>query len=67
VVSYIPSLSSLHKSQPEPNSEDERKDEDINSQTMPKRPEHDLQVEEFLKEQYKSKSGKDMPIVGEGK
>jgi hypothetical protein len=57
----------LHKSQQDQSSEEERKDEDINSQTTPKRPEHDLQVEEFLKEQYKSKIGADMPNVGEGK
>lgn len=30
-----------------------------------KRPEHDLHVEEFIKEQYKSRSGADMPNVGE--
>lgn len=60
-------MSSLHRSQPEQSSEEERKVEGLNSQTTPKRPEHDLQVEEFLKEQYKSKSGADMPNVGEGK
>lgn len=31
----------------------------------PQRPEHDVQVEEFIKEQYKSKSGTEMPEVGE--
>jgi len=60
-------MSSLHRSQPEQSSEEERRDEDLNSRTTPKRPEHDLQVEDFLKEQYKSKSGADMPNVGEGK
>jgi hypothetical protein len=59
-------MSSLHKSQPEESLDEERKDEDINSQATPKRPEHDLQVEEFLKGQYKSKSGADMPNVREG-
>jgi hypothetical protein len=59
-------MSSLHKSHPEQSAEKERKDEDIDSETMPKRPDHDLQVEEFLKEQYKSRSGADMPKVGEG-
>ena len=65
-MSYIPGMSSSNKSQPESSSEEQIKDEDTNSKTMPKRPEHDLQVEEFLKEQYKSKSGANMPSVGEG-
>ena len=30
-----------------------------------KRPDHDLHVEEFIKEQHKSQSGADMPNVGE--
>jgi hypothetical protein len=30
-----------------------------------KRPDHDLQVEEFIKEQYKTQRGADMPNVGE--
>ena len=59
-------MSSLHKSQPEQSSDEERKDEDINFQATSKRPEHDLQIEEFLRGQYKSKSGADMPNVGEG-
>lgn len=33
----------------------------------PARPVNDTQIEEFLKEQYKSKSGKDMPKIGEDK
>jgi hypothetical protein len=53
-------MSSIHKSQPEQNLDKQRKDEDLSSETIPKRPEHDLQVEEFLKEQYKSKAGAGM-------
>jgi hypothetical protein len=30
-----------------------------------KRPDHDLHVEGFIKEQYKSQGGADMPNVGE--
>jgi hypothetical protein len=60
-------MGSSKESQPESVPEPERKDEDMDSQTMPRRPEHDLQIEEFLKEQYKSKTGADMPNVGEGK
>lgn len=37
----------------------------INNGQAPRRPDHDVQVEEFLKDQYKSKSGKDMPELGE--
>lgn len=29
------------------------------------RPDNDVQVEEFLRKQYRSKSGKDMPSVAE--
>jgi hypothetical protein len=57
----------MHNSQPEQNSDEQRKDEDLSSETTPKRPEHDLQVEEFLKEQYKSKGGANMPNAGQGK
>jgi hypothetical protein len=60
-------MSSMHKSQPEQNSNEQRKDEDLSSETTPKRPEHDLQVEEFLKKQYKSKAGANMPNAGQGK
>lgn len=45
----------------------EGKKEDLNSGTLPKRPDHDVQVEEFLKEQYRSKGGADMPNLGEDK
>lgn len=30
-----------------------------------RRPDHDLQVEEFLKEQYKSKAGRGLPSVAD--
>ena len=60
-------MSSIRKSQPEQNSDKQRKDEDLSSETTPKRPEHDLQVEEFLKEQYKSKAGANMSNAGQGK
>jgi hypothetical protein len=35
----------------------------LNDGSAPQRPEHDVQVEEFIKEQYKSKSGQAMPDV----
>jgi hypothetical protein len=57
-------MSSLNKPEPEERSEEPRQNEDINSQTTPKRPEHDLQIEEFLKEQYKSKASAGMSNVG---
>jgi hypothetical protein len=50
----------MHKPQPEQSSDERRKDEDTSSETIPRRPDHDLQVEEFMKEQYKSKIRTDM-------
>lgn len=66
-MSYIPGVSTSTPSGPEHDPKLESKDEDIHSEVVPKRPDHDLQVEEFLKEQYRSKNGPDMPKVGEDK
>jgi hypothetical protein len=60
-------MRSMLKSQPEQNLDEQRKDEDLSSETIPKRPEHDLQVEEFLKEQYKSKASINMPNARQDK
>lgn len=59
-------MNSMQKPQLERNSDEQRKDENMSSETTPKRPEHDLQVEEFLKEQYKSNTSADTANVGSG-
>lgn len=50
----------------ETSSASQQKEEQSNTGTPVKRPHHDVQVEEFLKDQYHSRSGKDMPKLGEG-
>jgi hypothetical protein len=66
VSTYIPGISMLQQSVfgqgPE---EQPRKERCSNDNAPPIRPDHDVQVEEFLRTQYKSKSGPRMPNVGE--
>jgi len=61
--SYIPGLSSLTGQTP--SSETTSRQGPMDEGKPPTRPDHDVQVEEFLKGQYKSKSGDAMPNVGE--
>jgi hypothetical protein len=63
VCSYIPGVSSLQKSafeQGEP-------EKDVKNDGPPNRPEHDVQIEQFLRKQYHSMSGEGMPNVGQKK
>lgn len=55
--SYIPGVSKLQQvayDQGEP-------ENDVKATGPPERPEHDVQVEQFLRKQYHSKSGNNMP------
>ena len=65
-MSYIPGMGISKQTQscPSQDRKDEGKEEELHSGTEPKRPDHDLQVEEFLKEHYKSDSGPNMSNVG---
>lgn len=55
VAAYIPGLSKQQHASEEP------EEEERPSGVLPKRPDHDVQVEEFLRGQYHSRSGDGMP------
>ncbi|TAQ87865.1 hypothetical protein B7494_g3829 [Chlorociboria aeruginascens] len=63
VSSYIPSVNSLQQSmfqkEPQVNAKDTKDDG-----RAPVRPDHDVQVEQFLRDQYHSRSGEGMPNPG---
>lgn len=63
----IPGIATLQKSvfgvEPEPETKKDPNECD-NSNAPPQRPVHDVQVEEFLRTQYKSKTGEGMPELG---
>ncbi len=66
-ISYIPGGSALEKSIYGASDADmaATKGEVKDDGSPPTRPQNDVQVEEFLKSQYKSKSGSRMPELGE--
>lgn len=65
VKSYIPGIASTKTKDVEREGEIERKmEEERRTGEPPRRPEHDVQVEQFLRGQYHSKSGDGMPDVG---
>jgi hypothetical protein len=67
VCSYIPGIGALQHAISSKGTEGEEQDKKVDYEAPPKRPEHDLQIEEFLKEQYKSHRGAGMPDVGQAK
>ncbi|CAG8982151.1 hypothetical protein HYALB_00003243 [Hymenoscyphus albidus] len=62
VLSYIPGLASTTQQKEE--EERVEKEKEKGRETPPRRPEHDVQVEQFLRGQYHSKSGEGMPDGG---
>ena len=62
MLAYIPET--LGGSKDEANSKKE-KTSPINPGQPPNRPDHDVQVEQFLRDQYHSKAGDGMPDLGE--
>lgn len=54
VKSYIPGLGAAAEEQP-------KETEPIKPGLPPSRPDHDVQVEQFLRKQYHSKAGEGMP------
>ncbi|RDL41210.1 uncharacterized protein BP5553_01189 [Venustampulla echinocandica] len=52
---------------PERNNNSSKNDRKSSTDAPPRRPDNDVQVEEFLRDQYKSKNSKDMSKVGSGK
>jgi hypothetical protein len=61
VLSYIPGVSSLKQS----DNDQGGPEKDVkNNEEQPKRPEHDVQVEQFLRKQYHSTAGDGMPEPG---
>ena len=56
-ISYIPGLSGFQK----PDNQVEPPQEVADTKVPPKRPDHDVQVEQFLRKQYHSKAGDGMP------
>jgi hypothetical protein len=63
-MSYIPGMSSKPE---DPKDATKQNPDIVDDGNPPTRPTHDVQVEEFIKHQYKSSSGGDMPEVGEDK